>query len=56
MPVTVGTLAATTEIYAIGMMCEPDAIHERWTQAQLNPDRAGNGAIGAGARDDLARR
>ena len=37
MPVTVGTLAATTEIYAIGMMCEPDAIHERWTQAQLNP-------------------
>jgi hypothetical protein len=37
MPVTLGTLAATTEIYAIGMMCEPDAIHERWTQAQLNP-------------------
>jgi len=37
MPVTVGTLAATTEIYAIGMMCEPDEIAERWTQAQLNP-------------------
>ena len=37
MPVTVGTLAATTEIYAIGMMCEPDEIHERWTQAQLHP-------------------
>ena len=37
MPVTVGTLAATTEIYAIGMMCEPDQIHERWTQAQLHP-------------------
>src|SRR4249920_3772167 len=37
MPVTVGTLAATTEIYAIGMMCEPDDISERWTQAQLNP-------------------
>jgi len=37
MPVTVGTLAATTEIYAIGMMCEPEEIHERWTQAQLNP-------------------
>ena len=37
MPVTVGTLAATTEIYGIGMMCEPDEIHERWTQAQLNP-------------------
>src|SRR5689334_10187715 len=37
MPVTVGTLAATTEIYAIGMMCEPEQIHERWTRAQLNP-------------------
>ena len=37
MPVTVGTLAATTEIYAIGLMCAPDQIHERWTQAQLNP-------------------
>ena len=37
MPVTVGTLAATTEIYAIGLMCEPDQIHERWTQAQLQP-------------------
>src|SRR6476620_12111240 len=37
MPVTVGTLAATTEIYAIGMMCDPDQIHERWTQAQLQP-------------------
>jgi UbiD family decarboxylase len=37
MPVTVGTLAATTEIYAIGMMCEPEQIAERWNQAQLNP-------------------
>jgi UbiD family decarboxylase len=37
MPVTVGTLAATTEIYAIGMMCEPEQIHERWTRAQLDP-------------------
>src|SRR5215208_1761189 len=36
MPVTVGTLAATTEIYAIGMMCEPEEISERWTQAQLH--------------------
>jgi UbiD family decarboxylase len=36
MPVTVGTLAATTEIYAIGMMCDPDEIHERWTRAQLH--------------------
>jgi UbiD family decarboxylase len=37
MPVTVGTLAATTEIYAIGMTCEPEEIHERWAQAQLHP-------------------
>jgi len=37
MPVSVGTLAANTEIYAIGLMCEPAEIHERWTQAQLNP-------------------
>jgi len=37
MPVTVGTLAGSTDIYAIGMMCSPDEIHERWMQAQLNP-------------------
>ena len=37
MAVTVGTLAATTEIYAIGLMCTPDEIHERWMQAQLHP-------------------
>ena len=37
MSVTVGTLAATTEIYAIGMMCRPEQLHERWTEAQLNP-------------------
>jgi UbiD family decarboxylase len=37
MPVTVGTLAATSEIYAIGLMCGPEEIHERWAQAQLNP-------------------
>lgn len=37
MPVTVGTLAATTEIYAIGMMCAAEQIADRWNQAQLNP-------------------
>src|SRR6478735_1187744 len=36
IPVTLGTLAATTEIYAIGMMCKPDEIPERWNQAQLH--------------------
>jgi 4-hydroxy-3-polyprenylbenzoate decarboxylase len=37
MPVSVGTLAASTEIYSIGLMCKPEEIHERWTKAQLNP-------------------
>jgi len=37
MPVTVGTLAATTEIYSIGLKCEPEQIHERWTNAQMHP-------------------
>ncbi len=37
MPVTVGSLAASTEIYSIGLKCEPDEIHERWTQAQMHP-------------------
>ena len=37
MPVSVGTLAANTEIYAIGLMCQPEEIHQRWTQAQLHP-------------------
>jgi UbiD family decarboxylase len=48
MPVTVGTLAATTDIYAIGLMCEPEEIHERWTRAQLNPIepvRVGTGPV-----------
>src|SRR3954447_8105270 len=30
MPVSVGTLAASTEIYSIGLMCEPEEIFERW--------------------------
>jgi len=37
MPVTVGTLAASTEIYSIGLKCKPAEIHERWTDAQLHP-------------------
>jgi UbiD family decarboxylase len=37
MPVAVGTLAASTEIYGIGLNCAPDQIHERWTQAQMHP-------------------
>src|SRR4026207_1994483 len=37
MPGTGGKLDATTEIYAIGMMCDPGEIHERWARAQLHP-------------------
>ncbi len=37
MSVSVGTLAASTEIYSIGLMCGPEEIHERWTSAQLHP-------------------
>ncbi len=54
MPVTVGTLAATTEIYAIGLMCEPEQIHERWTQAQLQPIEPVEVATRAGTGGSLA--
>lgn len=37
MPVSVGTLAATTEIYGIGLMCKPEEIPGRWVQAQTHP-------------------
>ena len=37
MPVTVGTLAASSEIYSIGLNCKVDEIHERWIQAQMHP-------------------
>lgn len=36
MPVSVGTLAASTEIYGIGLMCKPEEIFDHWTKAQLN--------------------
>jgi len=37
MPVVVCAHAASTEIYALGMQCKPDEIHEKWVQAQLHP-------------------
>ncbi len=37
MPVSVGTLAASTEIYAIGLNCRSEEIYELWTKAQLHP-------------------
>ncbi|MBI4317031.1 MAG: UbiD family decarboxylase [Chloroflexi bacterium] len=40
MPVLVASHAASTEVYAIGMMCKPEEIQARWTQAQLHPIEA----------------
>ncbi|HLC30320.1 MAG TPA: UbiD family decarboxylase [Dehalococcoidia bacterium] len=37
VPVAVANHAASTDVYAIGMMCEPDEIQSRWTAAQKNP-------------------
>jgi 4-hydroxy-3-polyprenylbenzoate decarboxylase len=37
MPVLVAAHAASRAVYAIGMMCEPNEIMERWNQAQLHP-------------------
>lgn len=35
--VIVCALAGSTRIYSIGMMCEPEEIMEKWSQAQLHP-------------------
>lgn len=37
MPVLVAGHAASTDVYAIGMMCKPEEISDKWTQAQLQP-------------------
>ncbi len=37
IPVAMGALAGSSEIYAIGMMCRPEEIAEKLTQAELNP-------------------
>lgn len=37
IPVLVACYAASRQVYAIGMQCEPNQIMEKWTQAQLNP-------------------
>lgn len=37
IPVIVGAHAISDEVYALGMMCEPGKIMEKWTQAQLHP-------------------
>ncbi|MBI4185939.1 MAG: UbiD family decarboxylase [Chloroflexi bacterium] len=37
IPVLVASCAASKQVYAIGMMCQPDEIMEKWSQAQLHP-------------------
>ena len=37
IPLVVGVIAASREIYAMGMNCEPDDITETWFKAQANP-------------------
>lgn len=37
MPVAVGVLAGSTQIYAIGMQCEPEEIAAKWERALANP-------------------
>jgi 4-hydroxy-3-polyprenylbenzoate decarboxylase len=37
IPVAVGCLAASREIYALGLQCRPEEIVERWTKAEANP-------------------
>ncbi len=37
MPYLVGCAAASRDIYALGMMCEPDRIADKWLHAQTHP-------------------
>ncbi len=37
IPVACCMLGASKEIYGIGLMCPPEEIPDKWTQAQLNP-------------------
>ena len=37
IPVVLGCLAASRDIYAIGLQCKPEEIPERWSRGQLNP-------------------
>lgn len=37
IPVVVGALAASEEIYALGLGCAPEAIYDRWQQALAAP-------------------
>ena len=37
MPVVIGVLGASPQVYAIGIQCEVDQIRERWQKAMKNP-------------------
>ncbi|HKY06947.1 MAG TPA: UbiD family decarboxylase, partial [Candidatus Binatia bacterium] len=37
IPVVVGTLAASRQIYGFGLQCQPEEIVDRWSKAQSNP-------------------
>lgn len=37
IPILVAALAASKEVYAIGMKCEPDKIMQRWFEARQHP-------------------
>jgi 4-hydroxy-3-polyprenylbenzoate decarboxylase len=37
IPVLVGALASSTDIFAMGLMCQPKQIYDKWTQARLHP-------------------
>ncbi len=37
VPLVVGVIAASRDIYAMGMNCDPDKIAEKWLEVQANP-------------------
>src|SRR3990172_7943718 len=37
IPLVVATMAASRDVYAIGMQCRPEEIAQKWVQAQLHP-------------------
>ena len=55
MPVTVGTLAASTEIYGIGLRCEARGNSRALDPRAIASDRAGAGGARSGAGSYLDR-
>src|SRR4030042_3597576 len=52
VPVLVASHAASREVYAIGMNCQPDEIMEKWARARRNPIEPRLVASGAVPRED----